>query len=176
MRSHNRNCSGSVISVGGSGAILPLAASTAIVSGSCSEYSTAIRGFCPSSAAISSTISRVQSTDLSQPEVPQDPMSNGIVAAWRACIKMHRSDLIAAREYLETPVARYAGPLSVDPASQAMTWAPAATPRATSPSSTPRPSAPIGTRTFVKSSFEFIVFSMAQGGACLLWGWAQLRS
>lgn len=52
-------------------------AARCICAGACSEYNRAMRGSSPCSCAISSAMSRVQSTASSQPEVPHEPISSG---------------------------------------------------------------------------------------------------
>src|SRR5580700_10185785 len=97
-------------------------------------------------------MSRVQFVAISQPEVPQEPISSGMPAFSRASIMTSRSRFTASREYLLTPRARYDGPLSVEPASAAIATAPAAMPLATcSARIPPVPNAPVGTITFTLS-------------------------
>src|SRR5882757_7174148 len=94
-------------------------------------------------------MSRTQTTAALFPDCPHDPIRSGIFASARAAINIRRSRLTASRLYFATPVAKYAAPLSVEPASSAMTFAPAAMPRWTSSMRTPTPSDPTGTRTVV---------------------------
>src|ERR1700740_505294 len=84
---------------------------------------------------------------MSQPEVPQEPIRSGMRARRLASIRIDRSRLIDPRPYLVRPVARYAGPLSVEPASTAMACGACASPASISSARMPHPSTPAGTRT-----------------------------
>ena len=72
-----------------------------------------------------------------------------MLASFLAFISVFHSDLIAAREYLDVPDPKDAGPLSVDPPSILIMSGLFFIPRINASNSKPRPSTPDGTNTLV---------------------------
>ena len=93
------------------------------------------------------------------PEEPQEPINSGTPAAARAAIKSSRSRRTGPTLYFERAVASEAAPLSVDPASRAMTWGPRAIPARSSSALTPEPSCPAGTSTVVGVGFWCVIIT-----------------
>src|ERR1700756_398246 len=102
---------------------------------------------------------------MSQPEVPQEPIRSGMRARRLASIRIDRSRLIDPRPYLVRPVARYAGPLSVEPASTAMACGPCLRPISISSARMPQPSTPAGTRTRTLKLFSTLISIFTLGPA-----------
>jgi hypothetical protein len=88
------------------------------------SHGTASLKWSPCSRAISCTMSTIQASPASEPDVPDEPMINGIPALTARVIMISVSRLTAAAENMQMPVASGPGPGSVLPASQPIIRAP----------------------------------------------------
>src|SRR5215472_12984986 len=95
------------------------------------------------SQAISCTMSTIQASPASEPEVPDEPMINGIPALMARVIMISVSRLTAAAENMQVPVASGPGPGSVLPASQPIIRAPSAIALSSDSARNPEPSMPV---------------------------------
>src|SRR6516162_5120075 len=97
----------------------------------------------PCSRAISCTISTIQASPASEPDVPDEPMINGIPALTARVIMISVSRLTAAAENMQMPVASGPGPGSVLPASQPIIRAPSEIALSSDSARNPEPSMPV---------------------------------
>src|SRR5262249_48082431 len=95
------------------------------------------------SRAISCTISTIQASPASEPEVPDEPMIRGIPALMARIIMISVSRLTAAAENMQVPVASGPGPGSVLPASQPIIRAPSEIALSSDSARNPEPSMPV---------------------------------
>jgi len=113
------------------------------VSRDSSEWMTASLEWRSCSRAISRTISSIQASPASDPEVPEEPTTSGIPALTARVIMISVSRLTAARENMQAPVASGPGPGSVLPASQPIILAPSPTALSSESARNPEPSMPV---------------------------------
>ncbi len=89
------------------------------------------------------TISTIQASPASDPDVPAEPMISGIPALMARVIMISVSRLTAAAENMHVPVASGAGPGSVLPASQPIIRAPSEIALSSDSARNPEPSMPV---------------------------------
>src|SRR6516162_1411905 len=97
----------------------------------------------PCSRAISCTMSTIQASPASEPDVPDEPMINGIPALTARIIMISVSRFTAAAENMQMPVASGPGPGSVLPASQPIIRAPSEIALSSDSARNPEPSMPV---------------------------------
>src|SRR5438132_3834244 len=95
------------------------------------------------SRAISCTMSTIQASPASEPDVPDEPMISGIPALTARVIMISVSRLTAAAENMQMPVASGPGPGSVLPASQPIIRAPSEIALSSDSARNPEPSMPV---------------------------------
>src|SRR6516162_303019 len=97
----------------------------------------------PCSRAISCTMSTIQASPASEPDVPDEPIISGIPALMARIIMISVSRLTAAEENMQVPVASGPGPGSVLPASQPIIRAPSEIALSSDSARNPEPSMPV---------------------------------
>src|SRR6516164_7409736 len=95
------------------------------------------------SRAISCTMSTIQASPASDPDVPAEPMMSGIPVLIARVIMISVSRLTAAAENMQVPVASGPGPGSVLPASQPIIRAPSEIALSSDSARNPEPSMPV---------------------------------
>jgi hypothetical protein len=88
-------------------------------------------------------MSTIQASPASEPDVPDEPMINGIPALTARVIMISVSRLTAAAENMQMPVASGPGPGSVLPASQPIIRAPSEIALSSDSARNPEPSMPV---------------------------------
>src|SRR6516225_279608 len=97
----------------------------------------------PCSRAISRTMSTIQASPASEPDVPAEPIISGIPALMARIIMISVSRLTAAAENMQVPVASGPGPGSVLPASRPIIRAPSEIALFSDSARNPEPSMPV---------------------------------
>src|SRR6202011_4174226 len=108
----------------------------------------------PCSRAISCTMPTIQASPASDPDVPAEPMINGIPALTARVIIISVSRLTAAAENMQVPVASGPGPGSVLPASQPIIRAPSEIALSNDSARNPEPSMPVAETSVTQIALE----------------------
>ena len=115
------------------------------------------------SRAISRTMSTIQASPASDPDVPAEPTISGIPALMARVIMISVSRLTAAAENMQVPVASGPGPGSVLPASQPIIRVPSEIALSSDSARNPEPSMPVA-ETSGNDAIAWSSIAVASGG------------
>src|ERR1700758_3187827 len=108
-------------------------------------------------------MSTIQASPASEPDVPDEPMINGIPALTARIIMISVSRLTAAAENMQVPVASGPGPGSLLPASQPIIRAPSEIAMSSDSARNPEPSMPVA-ETSGNDAITTLLDTVAGGG------------
>src|SRR5580704_15224327 len=109
------------------------------------------------------TMSTIQASPASDPDVPAEPMISGMPALTARVIMISVSRLTAAAENMQMPVASGPGPGSVLPASQPIIRAPSETALSSDSARNPEPSMPVA-ETNGNEAIPMLLIAQASAG------------